>query len=116
MASLPHDAADLAALGREWIFAWNSHDLERKPSGAMAKWLKADLERAQADWLIDVGPGAGNAGGRIVAAGTPLAGSKSKRSRTAPFLQMALAGQGRSLRVSAKPAIKSDASAPPAQT
>ena len=30
----------------------DSHDLERKPGGAMAKWLKADLERAQADWLI----------------------------------------------------------------
>ncbi len=24
-----HDAAHLAALGREWIVAWNSHDLER---------------------------------------------------------------------------------------
>jgi uncharacterized protein (TIGR02246 family) len=24
-----HNAADLAALGREWIAAWNSHDLER---------------------------------------------------------------------------------------
>jgi ketosteroid isomerase-like protein len=24
-----HQAADLAALGREWIAAWNSHDLER---------------------------------------------------------------------------------------
>ena len=24
-----HDAADLAALGRDWIAAWNSHDLER---------------------------------------------------------------------------------------
>ncbi len=24
-----HAAADLAALGREWIAAWNSHDLER---------------------------------------------------------------------------------------
>lgn len=24
-----HDAADLAALGRQWIAAWNSHDLER---------------------------------------------------------------------------------------
>jgi ketosteroid isomerase-like protein len=29
MASQPHDAARLAALGREWISAWNSHDLER---------------------------------------------------------------------------------------
>ena len=27
--SLPHDAARLAALGRDWIAAWNSHDLER---------------------------------------------------------------------------------------
>jgi ketosteroid isomerase-like protein len=24
-----HDAARLAALGQEWIAAWNSHDLER---------------------------------------------------------------------------------------
>ncbi|MBR1268295.1 nuclear transport factor 2 family protein [Bradyrhizobium sp. AUGA SZCCT0222] len=29
MAGLPHDAADLTALGREWISAWNSRDLER---------------------------------------------------------------------------------------
>ena len=27
--SKPHDAARLAALGAEWIAAWNSHDLER---------------------------------------------------------------------------------------
>ena len=26
---MPIDAAKLAALGREWIAAWNSHDLER---------------------------------------------------------------------------------------
>jgi hypothetical protein len=30
----------------------DSHDLERKPTGAMAKWLRADLEKAKADWLI----------------------------------------------------------------
>jgi hypothetical protein len=30
----------------------NSHDLDRKPGGPMAKWLKADLEKAKADWLI----------------------------------------------------------------
>ena len=29
MASPPFDAARLATLGREWIAAWNSHDLER---------------------------------------------------------------------------------------
>jgi len=27
--SPPHDAVSLAALGRDWIAAWNSHDLER---------------------------------------------------------------------------------------
>ncbi len=30
----------------------NSHDLDRSPSGAMAQWLKADLERTKADWLV----------------------------------------------------------------
>ena len=30
----------------------DSHDLDRKPGGAMAKWLKADLEKANAEWLI----------------------------------------------------------------
>jgi ketosteroid isomerase-like protein len=29
MASQPHEPARLAALGRDWIAAWNSHDLER---------------------------------------------------------------------------------------
>ena len=30
----------------------DSHDLDRKPTGAMAKWLKADLEKTRAEWLI----------------------------------------------------------------
>ena len=30
----------------------DSHDLDRKPDGAMAKWLVADLEEAQGNWLI----------------------------------------------------------------
>ena len=30
----------------------DSHDLDRKPSGAMARWLRADLDRAKAEWLI----------------------------------------------------------------
>lgn len=29
MQSQHYAASDLAALGREWISAWNSHDLER---------------------------------------------------------------------------------------
>ncbi|WP_313436191.1 excinuclease ABC subunit UvrA [Stenotrophomonas sp.] len=45
---------------------------------------------AQADWMIDVGPGAGNAGGTIVAAGTPQQVARAKGSRTAPFLAMEL--------------------------
>lgn len=30
----------------------NSHDLPRDPSGAMAQWLKADLEKTKARWLV----------------------------------------------------------------
>jgi len=30
----------------------NSHDLDRKPDGPMAKWLKADLEKAKTDWIV----------------------------------------------------------------
>ena len=46
---------------------------------------------AQADWVIDVGPGAGDAGGRIVAADTPAKVAKVRGSRTAPFLAAELA-------------------------
>ena len=41
---------------------------------------------AEADYLIDIGPEAGDAGGEIVASGTPEEVVKVKRSRTAPFL------------------------------
>jgi hypothetical protein len=30
----------------------DSHDLSRKPGDPMANWLKADLEKAKADWMI----------------------------------------------------------------
>lgn len=46
---------------------------------------------AQADWLIDLGPGAGNAGGQVVASGSPREVAESELSRTAPFLRAALA-------------------------
>jgi excinuclease ABC subunit A len=39
------------------------------------------------DWVIDMGPGAGEAGGQIVAAGTPAEVARSAASRTAPFLR-----------------------------
>lgn len=41
---------------------------------------------AGADWVIDLGPGAGNEGGRIVAAGVPIDVARAKGSRTAPYL------------------------------
>jgi excinuclease ABC subunit A len=41
---------------------------------------------AASDWVIDIGPSAGEAGGQIVAEGTPVDIIKNKRSRTAPYL------------------------------
>jgi excinuclease ABC subunit A len=38
------------------------------------------------DWIIDIGPGAGDEGGRVVAAGPPSLIAQIKDSRTAPFL------------------------------
>ncbi|MGY8562142.1 excinuclease ABC subunit UvrA [Paracidovorax citrulli] len=42
---------------------------------------------ADADWVIDVGPGAGEQGGQIVAEGTPAQVSRSKAGRTAGYLR-----------------------------
>ena len=41
---------------------------------------------ANSDWVIDVGPGAGEDGGHIVCEGPPSKITTSKRSRTAPYL------------------------------
>ena len=41
---------------------------------------------AQSDWVIDIGPGAGDLGGKVVAQGAPHTVAKNKTSRTAPFL------------------------------
>ncbi len=43
------------------------------------------------DWVIDVGPGAGDEGGRIVASGTPAQVARARGSRTAGYLALALA-------------------------
>jgi excinuclease ABC subunit A len=48
---------------------------------------------AASDWVIDIGPGAGDAGGTVVAAGTPAQVAKAKRSRTAPYLARHLAAK-----------------------
>lgn len=48
---------------------------------------------AESDWVIDMGPGAGDEGGRVVVAGPPLELAGCKTSRTAPFLANYLRGE-----------------------
>jgi excinuclease ABC subunit A len=50
---------------------------------------------AASDYVIDVGPGAGDEGGRVVAAGTPLEVSSAAGSRTAEFLARFLRPEAR---------------------
>jgi excinuclease ABC subunit A len=45
---------------------------------------------AEADWVIDLGPEGGDAGGRIVAEGTPEAIARNKISHTGRFLRSVL--------------------------
>jgi excinuclease ABC subunit A len=47
---------------------------------------------AEADWVIDLGPEGGEAGGTIVAEGTPEQVARNKRSHTGRFLNSFLAG------------------------
>ncbi len=54
--------------------------------------VEHDLDTiATADWVIDLGPGGGDAGGRVVATGTPAKVARSRRSVTAPYLAHRLA-------------------------
>jgi len=48
-----------------------------------------------ADWIADLGPGGGDAGGELVCAGTPDAVASCPRSVTAPFLRPAISGRER---------------------
>jgi len=45
-----------------------------------------------ADWVIDLGPEGGSGGGKVIAAGTPEAVAKVKKSHTGKYLKQALAG------------------------
>lgn len=47
---------------------------------------------AEADYIVDVGPGAGDEGGRIVAQGSVEKVARSRKSATAPFLRKELKG------------------------
>ncbi len=49
--------------------------------------VEHDLDAvATADWVIDLGPGGGDAGGRVVATGTPRDVVAVRESATAPYL------------------------------
>ncbi len=48
---------------------------------------------ASSDWVLDMGPGAGGAGGTVVVAGTPDVVAQHRASRTAPFLAQVLRGE-----------------------
>jgi excinuclease ABC subunit A len=47
---------------------------------------------AAADWVIDLGPGAGEEGGRVVASAPPREVARVKESRTARYLAERLKG------------------------
>jgi excinuclease ABC subunit A len=54
--------------------------------------VEHDLDAiASADWVVDLGPGGGDAGGRVVATGTPAEVAKARGSATAPYLARQLA-------------------------
>jgi excinuclease ABC subunit A len=55
--------------------------------------VEHDLDAiATADWIIDLGPGGGDAGGRVVATGRPADIAKVEASATAPYLARRLEG------------------------
>ncbi|WP_328222136.1 excinuclease ABC subunit UvrA [Streptomyces sp. NBC_00310] len=49
---------------------------------------------AGADWVIDLGPGGGDAGGRIMAAGTPAEVARAEGSATGPYLARTITPTG----------------------
>jgi excinuclease ABC subunit A len=53
--------------------------------------VEHDLDTiATADWVIDLGPGGGTEGGRVVATGAPAEVAQAKGSATAPYLAQRL--------------------------
>ncbi len=59
----------------------------RADAGNTVVLVEHDLDAiATADWVIDLGPGGGDAGGQVVATGTPEDVARAKGSATAPYL------------------------------
>jgi excinuclease ABC subunit A len=54
---------------------------------------------AGSDWVIDLGPGAGEEGGQIIAAGPPDEVARAEGSKTAPYLAQRLEESGRAAAV-----------------
>jgi excinuclease ABC subunit A len=68
-------------------------------AGATVVVVEHDLRvMAGSDWLIDMGPGAGDEGGQIVLAATPVELARSLESRTAPYLERFLEAPTQALR------------------
>ena len=64
-------------------------------AGATVVVIEHDLDMiANADWVIDLGPGGGEAGGRIVATGTPSQVAAEPGSATGRYLARHLARRG----------------------
>ena len=64
-------------------------------AGATVVVIEHDLDMiANADWVIDLGPGGGADGGRIVATGTPSQIAAEPESATGRHLARHLARQG----------------------
>jgi excinuclease ABC subunit A len=56
-------------------------------SGNSVVVVEHDMDMvAASDWVIDIGPGAGDEGGRVVASGPPADVARVKESRTAKYL------------------------------
>ena len=63
-------------------------------AGNMVVIVEHDMRvLAQVDWIIDLGPGAGEDGGRIIASGTPREVAETAGSQTAAYLKRLLAGE-----------------------
>ncbi|MGY2700444.1 excinuclease ABC subunit UvrA [Nocardioides sp. HB32] len=64
------------------------HQLHRLvDAGNTVVLVEHDLDTiASADWVVDLGPGGGDAGGRVVATGPPTEVARAQNSATAPYL------------------------------
>ena len=51
------------------------------------------------DWVIDLGPGGGDAGGEVVVEGTPETVAQCSRSHTGRFLKKRLNGRNQIIRI-----------------